>query len=656
MFKQSLHHEVLISLEKEPMGDAVEHPWERVLALPDNSKNILSADKIIIDVFDETDRFLLVLGEPGSGKTTTVFELASHLISRAENNPQEPVPVIFNLSSWTNNKRSLLEWLIGELKSKYKLGGKLAQSWLEGYRILPLLDGLDEVKSENLNHCIRAINDFISNSDYGTPGLVVCCRLQEYTSLSVRLKLNGAICLRPLTLEQVTNYLERLGPKLHALKIVIKENQTLQELSRSPLMLGIMSLAYQDMPLETIIGDEKMDSVKRRSKNLFEIYIERMFERKGRTKSPYSKEKVKMMLSWLAQKMREHSQSVFLIETLQATWLSTRKQKIVYDFGSGFSSVGLILGLILGLGEGVLEGVFDGLIGGGIGGLIGGLTAALVGPLNQSKEISIQKITLFLKKDFLAVLLFGLPVGLLVGVSEGVLEGLIGGGIGGLIGGLSLIATGCLDHDIELVETLSWSWNAFRKKASRGLIYGFLGVLVIGLSEVPIKGPVEEVIFWLLEWLLGGLMLGLLGGLCLGLIGGLEGKMIQRKTFPNQGISLSLKNGIIWGLIVGLLVGLIVGLIVGVNEGVSEGVSWALCWGLIFVLIGGLKKGGMAFIKHYLLRAILIFKGYNPISFVNFLDYAAQLIFLKKVGGGYIFIHRIFLEYFADLYKNDKKI
>jgi hypothetical protein len=36
---------------------------------------------------------------------------------------------------------------------------------------------------------------------------------------------------------------------------------------------------------------------------------------------------------------------------------------------------------------------------------------------------------------------------------------------------------------------------------------------------------------------------------------------------------------------------------------------------------------------------------------VDFLDYAAERIFLRKVGGGYIFIHRLLQEYFAARYK-----
>jgi hypothetical protein len=41
--------------------------------------------------------------------------------------------------------------------------------------------------------------------------------------------------------------------------------------------------------------------------------------------------------------------------------------------------------------------------------------------------------------------------------------------------------------------------------------------------------------------------------------------------------------------------------------------------------------------------------GYTPFNFIKFLDQCARLILLKKVGGGYIFLHRMLLEYFAEL-------
>ena len=119
---------------------------------------------------------------------------------------------------------------------------------------------------------------------------------------------------------------------------------------------------------------------------------------------------------------------------------------------------------------------------------------------------------------------------------------------------------------------------------------------------------------------------------------------------PNQGIKLSLKNSLAAFLVAWLTVGLIFGMISWVSVGLSVGlIFWLSVVGLIFGLIVGLNRGGSAVIKHYALRLTLRLSGYTPFQFIKFLDHCAKLILLKKVGGGYIFIHRMLLEYFAEL-------
>ncbi|MEA1869960.1 MAG: hypothetical protein U9N09_07450 [Euryarchaeota archaeon] len=59
--------------------------------------------------------------------------------------------------------------------------------------------------------------------------------------------------------------------------------------------------------------------------------------------------------------------------------------------------------------------------------------------------------------------------------------------------------------------------------------------------------------------------------------------------------------------------------------------------------------GGLACIQHLVLRIMLWRNGFAPLNYARFLDCAAGRIFLRKVGGGYIFVHRLLLEYFASL-------
>jgi len=83
------------------------------------------------------------------------------------------------------------------------------------------------------------------------------------------------------------------------------------------------------------------------------------------------------------------------------------------------------------------------------------------------------------------------------------------------------------------------------------------------------------------------------------------------------------------------------------------GEDMELARGSLFLLVltsgvVGLWYGG-AVLRHFVLRFMLYRQGYISKDFVRFLDYSASLIFLRKVGGGYVFIHRLVMEHFATL-------
>lgn len=69
----------------------------------------------ILDVFDEVGGALLILGAPGTGKTTLLLELARDLLDRAEHDPTHPIPVVFPLSSWAERRLPLVTRPMHEL-------------------------------------------------------------------------------------------------------------------------------------------------------------------------------------------------------------------------------------------------------------------------------------------------------------------------------------------------------------------------------------------------------------------------------------------------------------------------------------------------------------------------------------------------------------
>lgn len=72
----------------------------------------LAPETSIISVFNHEDIYqrLLILGEPGAGKTTYLLELAWDLVQQAEQNAAAPVPVIVDLASWQPGQ-TIPEWL-----------------------------------------------------------------------------------------------------------------------------------------------------------------------------------------------------------------------------------------------------------------------------------------------------------------------------------------------------------------------------------------------------------------------------------------------------------------------------------------------------------------------------------------------------------------
>jgi NACHT domain len=346
VLKHSLHNEVLISLGKRQVDEALAAPWKYSVEVSDSTNSPPLDNRDVSAIYDATG-LLLILGEPGSGKTTTLLELARTLLERARDDIKERVPVVLNLSSW-KKEQPLSEWISTELSEKYWVPRKIALFWLQHGYLLPLLDALDEVETLIQSDCVAAINAFI---DELTPsGLVVCCRFNEYRWLPERLKLNGAIRLEPLSQDKIAEYLTGGGPDLATLREAVNTDSVLQELAQTPLLLSIMSLASQGSGGDEL-ARQKGDSPEERGKQIFALYVEQMFQRKGMTSLVFPKEKIIGWLSWLARKMREHSQSVFIVEGLQPNWLASTAQRGAYG-----TVVALSLGLIFGLSCGLISG------------------------------------------------------------------------------------------------------------------------------------------------------------------------------------------------------------------------------------------------------------------------------------------------------------
>ncbi len=155
-----------------------------------------------------------------------------------------------------------------------------------------------------------------------------------------------------------------------------------------------------------------------------------------------------------------------------------------------------------------------------------------------------------------------------------------------------------------------------------------------------------------LGWLFGGPSIGLLFGLFAGLITTLiAGFFSDELSVLDYDAQRPKRNNVVFGLIAGLRVGLPFGLICGLLFGLINGLYVGLFAGLLSGLLVGLliwlNFGLGAVLHQQKLLAFLRCCRAIPKNYAQFLDYATERIFLYKVGRGYIFIHRLLLDYFA---------
>jgi hypothetical protein len=590
VLEKSLHEQIPIVLGLENRPSAVASPWNLDIINPDKSCQPLPAGTPVIDVFDKLGEggTLLILGEPGSGKTITLLQLARDLIARAEQELDRRIPVVLNLSSWAAEKQTIAKWIVEELNSKYQVNRKIGQQWVEKQELLLLLDGLDEIRDlEKRNACVTALNAF--QQEQATE-MVVCCRVKDYEQLGALLKLQSALVLQPLTKAQIQSYLDCLQSNLTVLKTLLIEDMTLQELAQSPLLLNIMVLAYQgieivDIPVSTIALNRK--------KQLFDDYINRIFQGsrpKGYLQSLQAKENqyisrqdATRWLVWMARKMVQHSQTSFLIEKLQPYWLRN-SELIFYRLGVGLISLIVELIWILILGIFVFQ-----------------LSLIALIPL------------------FLFALIFPFK------------------GAFGLI---------------EIVENIKWSWE--KCKSYKFIIFSyyfrlnflaivFWSLLLIQTIWITIEQDWQgftSISF--IKIMLYPLLLDL--GLAIG--SGLHISEIEATIYPNQGIQKSAINAPFFGVICIIPFGFFVSLL---SMDMDNFANVFKHGGILGGMLGWSFYGGFTCIQHFALRLILYFTGRIPWNYAKFLDWASDKLFLQKVGGGYIFIHRSLMEHFAEM-------
>jgi hypothetical protein len=126
---------------------------------------------------------LVVLGEPGAGKTMLMVRLVLDFLARRA--VGGPVPFLASIASWNPVEQNLRDWLTAQLLIDHPgLAGspltgteRTQAAWLlASGLILPVLDGLDEIPEQVRGQAISQINDALRPGE----GLILTCRTKQY--------------------------------------------------------------------------------------------------------------------------------------------------------------------------------------------------------------------------------------------------------------------------------------------------------------------------------------------------------------------------------------------------------------------------------------------------------------------------------------------
>ncbi|MDP4511742.1 hypothetical protein [Nonomuraea turcica] len=162
-------------------------------------------------------RQLVVLGEPGAGKSVLAMLLTLGLLKEAA--AGGPVPVLLPISSWNPALEPVEEFVIRCLGEDYDFltvrdgdGPAWARGLVEAGRVLPVLDGLDELP---VAAYVRAVEELDVLAAAGRP-LVVTCRSEEYEQAirtgGLVLSRAAVVEIEPVGVEEAIAFLSHPAP------------------------------------------------------------------------------------------------------------------------------------------------------------------------------------------------------------------------------------------------------------------------------------------------------------------------------------------------------------------------------------------------------------------------------------------------------------
>lgn len=599
------NHGYLINIEKEIQQNQVDpHAAENIRYKPSENRVITSGSEFT-EFVKTTGYSLLILGQPGSGKTITLLKIMEDILIMLIENKNHEIPVYIDIKKWKNKRINFIAWVESELSTFYKTNVDDIKEFIKDGEIILMIDGLDSLELEQQRKIIDCINSSLSSFK-----IVVCCRNIDYQRCRILLKLTSAVILRELKNEEIYNFLAKYEPLEYSIDEqtweLVRGDLNILEIIENPFFLYLFKFVIKkDQNFISIWTKYYVDD-QEKYRYLFKKYIENMLQDNVSLNDKVS------WLFFLARMMNEERKKEFFIEEIQPSWLQKRQEKREYR------QVNIIVSCLCSLPLSIIIGI---------------LVTKDISDIDFVRQVAIISVISFVITATASIfvcnqkIIFPLET-LKISLKRVRNRIPLNTWIDRFAGSITYILSTHVDSLMKSQDFLDWFKNIDR----------FKSIFINGL--IGFTFPLHSIIKYLNRKFRGYKL------------------KIEQRGYANEGIHRTFKNAIFLSLLVAVI-GFIIGIIVYIFSFALVYHSWdykkysMINAGLILGLINfifGIVVFGLSCIQHFSLRLILWKHKHISLHYSLFLDEVAiKHGLLQRTGGGYSFIHPLVQDYFANM-------
>jgi hypothetical protein len=468
-------------------------------------------------------RRLVILGGPGAGKTVLAMQLLIRLLEQRKMDKTLPVPVLISAAAY-DTSRPWGEWLTGHLAQRFAIAVQEAKRMVRERRVLPVVDGLDEMDLTGEPVRARMLVDALNSAAFmqgeNRAAVVVTCRHEQYQALQTAVDRATHIAMVTLNGNEIADYLAEQLPPLEAevwepVLAALRGDPVgpLAEQLATPWRMTLALTVFRDRgnPAELLPGPGLDRYAERVNALLLDRYVPSAVRLQDPSGRP-TEDQVKQLLTDLARDLEwqaHHKGSATDIE-LDEWWRS------VGPWVAPIVHIALILPIgVPWLAIGIIYRQLPTLIT-GICLLSLAFTAGLPPTSPHQVKVGLMATRRGLRRfvlSFLTGLVSGLVFGLVFWLVFGLVFWLVFGLVVGLLIGLVLgVQYGVETHSPEAIGPQ----DLLRKDRQYGLVVGLSAGLAIGLLFGIAGGLADGAAFGFLYGLAGAVSSGVSYSLAIG--------------------------------------------------------------------------------------------------------------------------------------------